>query len=107
MLHYATTVSELKGHVKMRIIMDGTPILIIFLGDEVYAIQDHCTHLGASLSKGTLDGKQIKCRSHGAVFDVMTGDVIEKPHLGPLKMPAKKAKTFPVLIKEGNVYIEI
>ncbi len=107
MLHYATTVSELKEHFKIRVEIDGTPILVTWLADEVYAIQDRCTHLGASLSKGLVDGHHIKCRSHGAVFDVKTGDLIEKPHLGPLKMPAKQAKTFPIIIKEGSIYIEL
>lgn len=107
MLHYALEVSELDKVFKKRIVIDGIPMMFVWLADQAYAIQDHCTHLGASLSKGVILENTVTCRLHGAVFDLKTGDVIQKPHIGPLKMPAKQAKTFQTIVKEGKIYIDM
>lgn len=36
-----------------------------------------CTHDGAPLSDGQLDGEKIICPWHGTEFDIRTGKVIE------------------------------
>lgn len=106
MLYYAVELNELIRDFKKIVVIEDTSIMVTWLADQVYAIQDRCTHLGASLSKGTIDEKAVTCRSHGAKFHLETGDVLVKPHIGPIKMPAKKAKTFPTVVKEGKVYID-
>lgn len=107
MLHYVGQFEEFEKDFKKRVVVDKTPIMITLLAGKLYAIQDKCTHLGASLSKGEMDGEHIKCHAHSAKFDVKTGDVVEKAHVGFIKMPTKKLKTFPVEIKEGKVYIDL
>lgn len=107
MLHDAVSLSELSILFKKRVVIDGTPVLLIYLDGKVFAIQDHCPHMGASLAKGSILDQQVKCRLHGASFDVNTGEVMEKPHIGPIKMPTKHAKTFPTIIREGIVYVEL
>jgi len=107
MLHFAVDFSELKKDFKKKVVVGDTHVMVVLLADQVYAIQDKCTHMGASLSKGTLDDKVVKCRVHGAKYDITSGEVIEKAHLGFVKMPTKKAKTFKTVIKDDKVYIEI
>lgn len=107
MLYYVGELEELKKEFKKRVVIEGTTVLITLLADKCYAIQDKCSHLGASLSKGVLEDASIKCRAHGAKFDVKSGEVIDKAHIGFIKMPTKKLKTFPTEIKEGKVYIEL
>jgi nitrite reductase/ring-hydroxylating ferredoxin subunit len=107
MLHYVGLFEEFEKDFKKRVVIDKTPVMVTLLADKLYAIQDKCTHLGASLSKGELDNERIQCHAHHAKFDVKTGDVIEKAHVGFIKMPTKKLKTFPVEIKEGKVYVEL
>jgi 3-phenylpropionate/trans-cinnamate dioxygenase ferredoxin component len=107
MLHYTMELSELIQVFKKKVVIEDSTVLMVWLNDSVYAIQDRCTHLGASLSKGTIDLDRVTCRSHGASFELATGNLVEKPHVGPLKMPAKKAKTFQTVIKEGKIYIDL
>jgi 3-phenylpropionate/trans-cinnamate dioxygenase ferredoxin subunit len=52
---------------------DGVEILICNVGGAFYAIEDVCTHDGAPLDQGTLQGACVTCPRHGATFDVRTG----------------------------------
>lgn len=106
MLHLVGEFEEFERDFKKRVIIDGTPVLVCYLAGKLYAIQDKCTHLGASLSKGILDSDHVQCRAHGAKYHIQTGEVVEKAHIGFVKMPTKKLKTFPVEIKEGKVFID-
>jgi nitrite reductase/ring-hydroxylating ferredoxin subunit len=38
-----------------------------------HAIDDSCTHRGGPLSEGVVEGTEVTCPWHGAVFDVTTG----------------------------------
>lgn len=107
MLHYVGLFEEFEKDFKKRVVIDKTAVMITLLAGKLYAIQDKCTHLGTSLSKGDLEGDHIRCKAHSAAFDVKTGDVVDKAHIGFIKMPTKKLKTFPVEIKESKVYIDL
>lgn len=107
MLHLIGEYEEFERDFKKRVIVNGTSVLVTLLAGKLYAIQDKCTHLGASLSKGNQTGQEIQCRAHGAKFDMTSGDVLEKAHIGFIKMPTKKLKTFPTVVKEGKVFIEM
>jgi len=107
MLHFVADYSELQRDFRKRVVIEDTPIMLTLLADKVYAIQDKCSHLGASLSKGIHQEQQVQCRLHGAIFDIQSGDVVEKAHIGFIKMPTKKLKTFKTEVKEGKIFLEI
>jgi len=107
MLHYALDYNDLVKEFKKKIVIEEVPIMLVFLVDKVYAIQDKCTHLGGSLSKGVIENTDVKCRLHGAKYDLKTGNVIDKAHVGFIKMPTKKAKTFRTEVIDGKVFVEI
>src|SRR5579884_3813076 len=44
----------------------GTPVMLVKLGETIYALGDTCVHAGCSLSGGTLDGASIICPCHGS-----------------------------------------
>jgi len=106
MLHYAMDFEDLVQDFKKRVVIEGKPILLTLLADKVYAIQDKCSHLGTSLSKGDYEKGVVTCKSHNAQFRVETGEVIEKAHIGFIKMPTKKLKTYKTLIKDKKIFIE-
>lgn len=107
MLHYVAEYKDLEQDFRKRVVIEGTAIMLTLLADKVYAVQDKCTHLGASLSKGVQRNEEVQCRLHGATFDLKTGEVVEKAHVGFIKMPTKKLKTFKTEVKEGKVYVEL
>jgi len=61
----------------------GTPVVLVKLGEQVYALDDTCVHAGCSLSGGTLDRATIICPCHGSQYDLRDGSVIN----GPATMP--------------------
>lgn len=107
MFVYAMEYDELIREFKKRIIINNNPILIIYMIDKVYAIDDRCTHMGASLLKGTVKDNTIKCKSHHVIFNFQTGEVIEKPHIGFIKMSAEPIKVYETLVKENKIFVKI
>lgn len=78
----------------------GKSICVTRVGDEVFAIDDTCSHAEASLSEGDVSGFKIECWLHGAEFDLRTGEV--------LTLPATIAlATYPVRIEANSVTVEI
>ncbi|MGD9605679.1 MAG: Rieske (2Fe-2S) protein [Bacilli bacterium] len=86
---------------------EGQRILLAKKDDKIYAISDKCPHMGTSLMKGTIQEGVVTCKSHNAKIDIVTGEILEKAHIGFIKMPTKKAKVFLVVVEDGKVFVEI
>lgn len=77
----------------------GAPIAICHVdGEGFFAIDDECTHDGASLDQGELDEDQIECPRHGARFNVRTGAVITLPATLPIH-------SYPVRVEGETIYV--
>ncbi|MGD9958749.1 non-heme iron oxygenase ferredoxin subunit [Nocardioides sp.] len=69
-------------------------------GDEVFAIQDLCSHAEVALSEGEVAECQIECWLHGSRFDLRTGK--------PTGLPATEpVSTFPIEVRGDDVYVDI
>ena len=67
-------------------------------GEEVYAVEDICSHAAVALSEGEIDGCTLECWLHGSRFDLRTGE--------PTGLPATEpVATFPVEIRDGDIYV--
>jgi 3-phenylpropionate/trans-cinnamate dioxygenase ferredoxin subunit len=77
--------SELTAGKPIKIEKDGRAICVARVGDEVFAIDDTCTHSDASLSEGDVTDFKIECWLHGAEFDLRTGEALTPPAVAPLK----------------------
>jgi 3-phenylpropionate/trans-cinnamate dioxygenase ferredoxin component len=64
------------------------------------AIEDRCSHADVRLSDGWVEGHCVSCPWHGAQFDLVTGEALS----GPAQRPVR---TFPILIHEGHVSVEV
>jgi 3-phenylpropionate/trans-cinnamate dioxygenase ferredoxin subunit len=74
-------------------------VLVCRVGEnELYAVEDVCSHDDGPLGEGELDGSIIECPRHGARFNVATGAVVRLP-------AASVLATFPVRISDG--WIEV
>jgi 3-phenylpropionate/trans-cinnamate dioxygenase ferredoxin subunit len=65
--------------------VDGKKLCIAKVGEEVFAVDNICTHSDAELSDGETNGYKIECWLHGAEFDLRTGAVLTAPATIPLK----------------------
>lgn len=83
----------------LRVVVDGVEVLLCKCDGAIYAIEDVCTHDGAPLDQGELEGCSITCARHGAVFDVRTGAVLALPAVMPVP-------TYTVRIEGDDVFVD-
>ena len=82
----------------VRVELDGLPVCLVRAQDQVYAIQDICSHAEVPLSEGEVEGTTVECWLHGSRFDLRTGDPTGPPATEPVA-------TFPVEIRDGDIYV--
>jgi len=69
-----------------RFVINGCPVAVVRIGDDVYAIGDTCSHAEISLSEGEVDAdaKEIECWKHGSTFSLETGEPQTLPATQPV-----------------------
>ena len=77
---------------------------VVRKGDAVYAYQNFCMHAGHPLNWKpdaflTGDGSQIICSSHGAIYEIDSGECVAGP------CPGKKLRPVEVTVKDGEVVV--
>jgi nitrite reductase/ring-hydroxylating ferredoxin subunit len=66
---------DLKEGAMLKVEVNGKQIVLSMVEGKVYAIDEICTHEGGPLDEGELNGYDLKCPWHYAVFDVRNGKV--------------------------------
>ena len=66
---------DLKEGSMLKVKANGKQIVLSMVEGKVYAIDEICTHEGGPLDEGELNGYDLKCPWHYAVFDVRNGKV--------------------------------
>ena len=96
------TLDELAPNNATRFVVNGVPVAVVRLGDDVYAIGDTCSHAEVSLSEGEVwtDEKSLECWKHGSRFDLVTGEPITLPATQPVPV-------FVARVVDGNVEITV
>ncbi|MDR3782687.1 MAG: non-heme iron oxygenase ferredoxin subunit [Candidatus Nitrosotalea sp.] len=84
-----------------KITIDGKDVLVANIDGTYYAINDTCTHAGASLSEGSLDGTVVTCGWHGAKFDCKTGKLSSFP------AKIKDLNSYKVVVESENIFVEV
>ena len=78
--------SSLQAGKPVRIEKNGESICVTRVGDQVFAVNDVCSHSDASLSEGDVTDFKIECWLHGAEFDLRTGEALTPPATEPLEI---------------------
>lgn len=91
-------VGDLKEGQKKRVMAGQQAIMLALIEGQYFAVQDNCSHRGASLTAGELNNYRIECAWHGAQFDIRTGEVKALPAAIPLK-------TFKVMVENGEIWV--
>lgn len=94
------SLDQLESGKPVKLEKAGKSICVTRVGDEVFAIDDTCSHSEASLSEGDVSGFKIECWLHGAEFDLRTGEAVTLPANITLA-------TYPVRIDANSVTVEI
>lgn len=91
--------SELTEATPVRVEVDGEPVVLVRVGDDVHALHDTCSHQEASLSEGEMWDGELECPLHGSTFSLETG--------APSCLPAMKpVPTYAVTLDDGDVVVD-
>ena len=93
------TLSSLSEGQPVKVEKNGRTICVTRIGNEVFAVDDTCSHSDASLSEGEVLDFKIECLLHGAEFDLRTGEAVTPPAVAPIK-------DYPVSVDGDSVTIE-
>lgn len=83
---------------KMVVDVDDIEVAIFKIRGQFYALEDVCTHDGAEISSGDLEGDEIICPRHGARFCIKTGAVKSAPAYEDIAC-------FPLRINKGRLEV--
>jgi nitrite reductase/ring-hydroxylating ferredoxin subunit len=78
---------------------DGQPLVLWSYGGQVYAVDNRCPHMGFPLNQGTVKDGILICHWHHARFDLASG--------GTFDQFADDVRTFPVTLREGEVWVDL
>lgn len=84
----------------LEVIHENHSYLVAKVDKEYFAVDNMCSHENSELILGCLKNKTIKCSLHGSYFDLETGKPLNEPADEPIK-------TYPTVIKDNNICIEI
>jgi 3-phenylpropionate/trans-cinnamate dioxygenase ferredoxin subunit len=91
-------VADVPNGERLFVEIDEQQIVIFNIGGQYFAIGDVCSHDNGPLGDGDLEGYEVTCPRHGAVFDVRTGKVLSLPAI--VDIPA-----FPTRVVDGQIEI--
>ena len=92
--------ADLKPGVPLRVELDELDVAVVLTDDEVFAIEDVCSHAEVPLSEGEVSGCTIECELHGSRFDLRTG----KPTGPPATLPVS---VFETTVVDGDVFADL
>ena len=83
--------------------LEGNKIVLAMINGQIFAIDAVCSHKGAPLEEGKLEGYNLTCPWHYAVFDVRNGKVSDRT------VWAKNQTSYPVNVDDstGDILINV
>ena len=95
----ACALDEVKADQGLAVTLGRYEVVIARDGDEVFAVEDQCSHAAVALSEGDVESCQVECWLHGSMFDLRSGK--------PTNLPATEpVATFPVDVRGTDVYVD-
>lgn len=98
--HRVARLDDLRVGEVLAVEVAGLDLALYRLESGVHATDNMCTHGGARLSDGFLEGCFIECPLHQGTFDVTTGAAARLPAEDPLV-------TYAVEVAAGEIFILI
>jgi nitrite reductase/ring-hydroxylating ferredoxin subunit len=97
--HRAASLDELRAAGRLVTHVDGHTICLLAEGDEVYAVDNRCPHMGFPLHRGSVSDGILTCHWHHARFDLCTG--------GTFDQWADELRRFPIEVEGDDVYVDL
>lgn len=78
----------------------GNSLVICRFRDEIFALENSCSHALSTFDDGRLRGYRLMCPLHGASFDIRDGSAVGLPATQPIR-------SYPVRVVDGLVEVDI
>ena len=75
-------------------------VLVVNLNGELYCLEGRCSHAGAPLYEGSLEGDVLTCPWHYSQFNIKDGSVLRGPAEKPLHL-------YMTEIRNDQLYVEM
>jgi 3-phenylpropionate/trans-cinnamate dioxygenase ferredoxin component len=95
----ACAVDEVPADEALAVSVGDLDLAIARDGEEIFAVQDVCSHAEVALSEGEVADGTVECWLHGSCFDLRTGKPTHLPATEPVA-------TFAVEVRGGDVYVD-
>ena len=96
--------SEVPEDGSLRVELADVDVAVVRFEDEVYALQDVCSHADYPLTDGDVEefdgAPTIECSWHGSCFDLRTGQPTNLPATEPVPV-------YPVRVEGDDVYVDV
>jgi nitrite reductase/ring-hydroxylating ferredoxin subunit len=93
----AGSLAELRSEGKLLTKVGTLPVVVFWLDERAYAIEDRCPHLGFPLHQGTVENGLVTCHWHHARFDLLSGCTLD--------LWADDARGFDAEIRDDDVFV--
>jgi nitrite reductase/ring-hydroxylating ferredoxin subunit len=103
-------------HGQRRVVqVKGRAVLLLHHQAQIYAVDDTCPHMGASLEEGEItEDASIVCPRHHSAFDLRTGEAREwtpwPPGVGRLLGSVSREKAlavYPTRVDEDGIWVGV
>jgi nitrite reductase/ring-hydroxylating ferredoxin subunit len=91
--------NELQDGSMKLVDAEGTPVLLVKVSGQIFAIDNRCPHMSCGFSGGSLDGHVIICPCHDWRFDLLTGEYEEIKEMKLVKYEWK--------VESGKIWIKL
>jgi 3-phenylpropionate/trans-cinnamate dioxygenase ferredoxin subunit len=92
---------------QMKMFTVGTrEILLARVGDDFYAAEGRCPHMGGRLAEGKLEKTVVTCPRHHSQFDLVDGHVVRWTDWSGLKLSMARVLKSPRPVKTYRVKVE-
>jgi nitrite reductase/ring-hydroxylating ferredoxin subunit len=95
----AATLDELRQAGRLVVHLDGHTVCLFVDGDDVFAVDNRCPHMGFPLHRGTIADGILTCHWHHARFDLCSG--------GTFDQWADDLRRYPVELQGEEVYVDV
>src|SRR3954453_7511443 len=95
----AASLEELRAKGRLVVHLDRHRLCLFADGEEVYAVDNRCPHMGFPLHRGSVFVGILTCPWHHARFDLATG--------GTFDQFADELRRFPVVVDGDDVFVDL
>src|ERR671934_1757047 len=95
----AASLTDLRATGRLVVHVDRHTLCLFAVGDDVYAVDNRCPHMGFPLHRGSIADGILTCHWHHARFDLCTG--------GTFDQWADDLRRFPVEVRGDDVFVDL